>query len=359
MCISLEKARVPTGARGKGSVAAWGSGRRAARGAVPVAQLVIFVIVIAVVAIAAWWFFGRPGESSILPVPTAPVAEKPGTSAEAAAPEALSVDQLYKEARAAMSENRMVAPAGNNALEYYQRILSIQPDDSGATDALRELFPFATAGAEDQINQGNFDEATRIMNLLAKADPSNYTLTILRSKLDAKRKQNDREQQLAQQQAAAAAARTQTAAQTPAASPAGAAAAPTAATPAPAEAAPATPAPARTAVAHATPAPAAAPPVPAEPAGGETRDARVVTPPHPTYPAAAARNRQDGWVEVEFTVASDGAVQKARVVASNPAKVFDREAVRAIELAKFEPRLEKGQPVSSTLRRRIEFKLGD
>ncbi|MCW5579367.1 MAG: TonB family protein, partial [Dokdonella sp.] len=40
-----------------------------------------------------------------------------------------------------------------------------------------------------------------------------------------------------------------------------------------------------------------------------------------------------------------------------PARVFDREAVRAIERAKFEPRLENGQPVASTLRRRIEFSL--
>ena len=32
------------------------------------------------------------------------------------------------------------------------------------------------------------------MNMLAKADPSNYSLTILRSKLDAKKKQSDREQ---------------------------------------------------------------------------------------------------------------------------------------------------------------------
>ena len=66
----------------------------------------------------------------------------------------------------AMGENRMVAPAGNNALEYYLRILAKAPDDSGAKDALRELFPFATGSAEDQINQGNFDEATRIVNLL-------------------------------------------------------------------------------------------------------------------------------------------------------------------------------------------------
>ncbi len=110
----------------------------------------------------------------------------------AAAADDLSANELYKAARTAVGENRMVEPPGNNALEYYLRILAKQPDDSSATDALRELFPFATAGAEDQINQGNFDEATRIMALLAKADPSNYTLTILRSKLDAKKKQNDR-----------------------------------------------------------------------------------------------------------------------------------------------------------------------
>jgi len=330
------------------------------RGAVPVVQLAILAIAVAIIALALWWYFGGAGRSSVLPTPAAPVAEKPGDAAPAPAAEALSVDQLYKEARAAMSEDRMVAPAGNNALEYYLRILSIQPDDSGARDALRELFPFATAGAEDQINQGNFDEATRIMNLLAKADPSNYTLTILRSKLDAKRKQLDREQQLAQQQAAAAAARTQASTQAPAATPAAGAPAATPAAAAPGEAAPAAASAPRQTVAHATPPPSAAPaaPAPAEPAG-ETRDARVVTPPRPSYPPAAARNRQDGWVEVEFTVAADGSVQKARVVASNPAKVFDREAVRAVEQAKFEPRLDKGQPVASTLRRRIEFKLSD
>ena len=66
---------------------------------------------------------------------------------------------------------------------------------------------FATGSAEDQINQSNFDEATRIMDLLAKADPSNYTLTILRSKLEAKKRQNERElAQQAQREAAATAA---------------------------------------------------------------------------------------------------------------------------------------------------------
>jgi protein TonB len=91
---------------------------------------------------------------------------------------------------------------------------------------------------------------------------------------------------------------------------------------------------------------------------GETRDARVVTPPRPSYPPNAVRNRQNGWVEVEFTVTEGGSVQNVRVISSDPPRVFDREAIRAVQQATFEAKLERGQPVSSTLRRRIEFKLG-
>jgi len=196
-----------------------------------------------------------------------------------------------------------------------------------------------------------------IANLLAKADPSNYTLTILRSKLDAKKKQNDREQQLLAQKTAAAAA---LAAQKPAPA-ATLPAAEAAVTPAENAAAPttdATAAKSQPKIARATPAPSAAPPppVPAAPVG-ETRDVRVLTPPSPAYPPAAARNRQDGSVEVEFTVAADGSVQSVKVLNST-SRVFDSSALSAIKNAKFAPRLENGQPTASTLRRRIDFKLG-
>jgi len=330
------------------------------RGAISSGLLILLLAVIVVVAVALWWFVGQSSAppTAVVPIPagSAPADAAP---AGAAATDDLSVSDLYKAARAAVGENRMVAPPGNNALEYYLRILARQPDDSSATDALRELFPFATAGAEDQINQSNFDEATRIMGLLAKADPSNYTLTILRSKLDAKKKQNDRDQQLQAQQAAAAAARTAGAPQPPGAASAVAPAADAAATAAPAPAAAPPVAPVRE-VARTTPPPAAVPPPPVvEEPVGESRDVRVVTPPQPSYPAAAVRSRQNGWVEVEFTVAADGSVQNAKVVGAQPARTFDREAINAIEAARFEPRLDKGKPVAATLRRRIEFKLNN
>jgi len=350
-------------------------GPRAMRGAIAASRLIALVVVVLIAAAAAWWFFGRtpgtavapgaPGATATTATPASPTAPAPVVSDE------LTTDQLYREARKAMSENRMAAPAGNNALEFYLKILAKQPDDSGAKDALRELFPFATGTAEDQINQGQFDEANRIIALLAQADPSNYSLTILRSKLDAKRKLVERDQQQQQaQQAAAALARQQGAA--PGATPAAPGATPeapaatTGTTPAAdaTGAAPGTtpPAPAPTEVASATPPPRpAATPTPAAPAApsGETRDAAVTNPPVPVYPVAAARNRQEGWVEVEFTVAPDGSVQNAHVINSNPARIFDREAVRAVERATFQPKLQGGQAVASTLRRRIEFKLGN
>ncbi|HEY6984660.1 MAG TPA: energy transducer TonB, partial [Rhodanobacteraceae bacterium] len=337
---------------------------------VPSRLIAIAAVVIVVLAAGAWWFFGRTPGTPVLPgIPAAPnAATAPATPAAPAATvsDELTVDQLYREARKAMTENRIASPAGNNALEYYLKILAKQPDDSGAKDALRELFPFATGAAEDQINQGAFDEANRIIALLAQGDPNNYSLTILRTKLDAKKKQADREQQQAQ----AAAARPQTPGAPPAATPDTAAASTTApaATPSPETttpaAAPATPPPAAsaenaTASTATTPPPAAAAPRPAPPPPtGETRDASVTTPPVPEYPIAAARNHQEGWVEVEFTVGPDGSVANAHVIGSQPSRIFDREAIAAVQRAKFQPKLENGQPVAATLRRRIEFKLG-
>ena len=349
---SFDNCDVAVTACGSGPAANQLKARLRSRGASSTAQLAIAAILVAVVALAAWWFLGGHGAVRTAAVPRPATTVAPGTpTAPALVPAAdLTVDQLFREARAAMGDKRVASPLGNNALEYYLKILEKQPSDSSATDALRELFPFASDSVQEQINAGNFDEANRVIGLLAKADPRNYTLTILRSKLDAKKKQNDRDQQqLAQKTAAAAALAAQKqvpGAGTPTtAEPAAAAPAETAAAPKPK-------------VVRATPAPSAAPPpAPAAPVG-ETRDVRAVTTPRPAYPAAAARNRQDGTVEVEFTVAADGSVQNAKVLSATPPRIFDSAALSAIKNAKFEPRLENGQPVASTLRRRIDFKLG-
>jgi protein TonB len=325
------------------------------------------IAVIAIVVLIGLYFFLSGGSKAPAPAKTAqtaPAAGAPAAAAPGAAAEAppvvpdLTPEQLLKEAGAAFREQRFVAPPGNNALEYYLKLLEKQPNNQTAKDALREMFPFATGAVETTINAGGLDEATRVINLLSKADPSNYTLTILRSKLDAKKKQVERDQAVATAAATAAAARqsqqqASATAPAPAAAPAAAAPAPAAAPP-PVETAAAPPPAPKPASTTASATPAATPA--AASAGGETRAAEVVKTSPPEYPPDAVRKHQEGWVEVEFTVMPDGSVANATVVNANPARIFNSAALRAVERWTFKPRTDNGTPTQEKMRRRIEFK---
>ncbi|MGN6312377.1 MAG: energy transducer TonB [Rhodanobacteraceae bacterium] len=253
--------------------------------------------------------------------------------------DSMTVDQLLAAARIAMNQQKLVAPKGDNAFEYYEKTLQKDPKNQVAQDALRESFPFGANAVESAIGQNNFDEAQREIGLLAKADPSNYTLTILRSKLDAAKKQQQREADQKAKAAAELAAKQAAAAK------------------AAAQAAKAPPPPP---VAQQAPAPVQEAPKPAPPPQpvGETRAAQAVSPAAPEYPLEAARNRTSGYATVEFTVNPDGSVSNAHVIASQPHRVFDQAAIQAVSRSKFKPALKDGQPVPSTLQRRIDFKFG-
>lgn len=341
----------------------------------PIVKFIPIVVILIGVGIAAYFLAPRGNNA---PTPSAtttsgtPTPQAGAPAAPAAPVPELSKEQLIKEAGLAFREARYVAPPGNNALEFYLRVLEKEPNNQTATDALREMFPFATGAVEQDINAGSVDEATRVIDLLSKADPSNYTLTILRGKLDAKKKQTDQQQAQVAAAAAAAAANKAAAASAaaqnapPAASttPAPDAAAstsapagntsPTTATPTrPTPAAPAPTAAPQTTAAAPAPAPAPA----AAAASGESHGAEVVKTVPPVYPTEAFRKRQEGWVEVEFTVTADGKVSNAAVANSNPARVFNEAALRAVQAWSFKPKTENGTPVEEHMKRRIEFKL--
>ncbi|MGH8214550.1 MAG: energy transducer TonB [Rhodanobacteraceae bacterium] len=258
----------------------------------------------------------------------------------------MSAADLLSAAREAYAQHRLVAPAGDNAMEYYEAVLAKDPKNQVAKDALRETFPFGVPDVEKAISQNNFPEANREIDVLSKADPTNYTLTLLRSKLDAQQKLQTRQQQEAQQKAQRAAqlAAAQQAAATKAAAEKEAAAklaaqqqATAAARPAPA------------------PKPAAAPPP--KPAG-VTRGAQVVKAASADYPLEAARNQTSGYAVVEFTVGASGAVSNVHVISSSPRRVFDQAAIHAVEHSEFKPALKDGEPVSAVLQRRVDFKFG-
>jgi len=290
----------------------------------------------------------QPGAAATAPAAKPATASTAAQQAQAQAEQAaqaklgaMSVDQLLAAARTAMNQQKLVAPKGDNAFEYYETALQKDPKNQVAQDALRESFPFGANAVEAAIGQNNFDEAQREIGLLAKADPSNYTLTILRSKLDAAKKQQQREADQKAKAAAELAAR-----QAAEAKAAAAAKAP------PVVQQPVVQQP------QAAPAVEAPKPTPPPQPVGETRAAQVVTPAAPEYPLEAARNRTSGYATVEFTINPDGSVSNAHVIASRPARVFNSAAIQAVSRSKFRPALKDGQPVSSTLQRRIDFNLG-
>lgn len=78
----------------------------------------------------------------------------------------------------------------------------------------------------------------------------------------------------------------------------------------------------------------------------------------PKYPPAAARDGVNGWVRLRFNIAADGRVTDVKVLAAEPRRVFDHEAMRALKNWKYQPKLENGRAVAqSDLEVQLDFRL--
>ena len=71
---------------------------------------------------------------------------------------------------------------------------------------------------------------------------------------------------------------------------------------------------------------------------------RVSFPP-PEFPRRALRLGVEGTVRLEFDVATDGSVLDPFVVESNPPNVFDRNAIKAVRKALYQPPTYNGTSV--------------
>ncbi|ELP99703.1 hypothetical protein A989_17263, partial [Xanthomonas translucens DAR61454] len=101
---------------------------------------------------------------------TAPAATAPAAPPVSAKVQSMGTEQLHASASQALRENRMYAPAGNNAVEYYLALRDKQPDDAGVKSALTDLMPYTLIAAEQSINREDFAEAQRLVALIEKID---------------------------------------------------------------------------------------------------------------------------------------------------------------------------------------------
>lgn len=130
-----------------------------------------------------------------------PAATAP-TPATAVSPQvqSMAAEQLRESATKALQDNRMYAPAGDNAVEYYLALREKQPQDATVNSALTDLLPYTLIAAEQGISREEFPEAQRLIALIEKVDPQAPALPRLKSGLEtgmktaANRSEQDAEQ---------------------------------------------------------------------------------------------------------------------------------------------------------------------
>ncbi|WP_101924812.1 MULTISPECIES: energy transducer TonB [Luteimonas] len=98
---------------------------------------------------------------------------------------------------------------------------------------------------------------------------------------------------------------------------------------------------------------------PTAPARPADRAAAPVSPGEPSYPPAAARNREEGTVVLLVQVDANGRPSDVSVETSSRSRDLDRAAVEAVRGWTFEPAIEGGKPVASSVRVPVEFTLDE
>jgi TonB family protein len=65
----------------------------------------------------------------------------------------------------------------------------------------------------------------------------------------------------------------------------------------------------------------------------------------PEYPAAALHKGIEGWVQVEFTIDTNGAIIQPTIIGHSPSRIFDRAVLTALKKSRYRPQLLNGEPV--------------
>jgi len=308
-------------------------------------------IALTLLTVAGWALMRSPHKAS-----SAPVTEAPNPAA--------GESPLLRRAAAALAANRLTQPSGDNALQLYQRMLARNPADPAARAGLAEVRERLAARADNALLEERLDEAAAAIDAARRAGVDGGRIAFLSAQLTQARGRRTGAMAVLRKADAQAPAEidaaTRTATSEPATAPTQEARLSvaiventrTAQTPAAALAASPADSPA---VRHDLDAAAET-----ERFLGDVINAKqlkllksVVA----VYPRNAEEAKIEGWVDLDFTVATDGTVRDIDVRDAQPAGTFDAAAVKALAQWRYQPPLRDGVPTAQRAKIRIRFAL--
>lgn len=104
----------------------------------------------------------------------------------AAAAEPTGASNYLARANAAFAADRMVAPAGDNALEWTLAARAVEPGSERVREGLNDLYPLVVAAIDREIARGDAGEALRVISLLESAIPNSLAARQARARLEAR-----------------------------------------------------------------------------------------------------------------------------------------------------------------------------
>lgn len=98
-----------------------------------------------------------------------------------------AIDELLREARRLRAQNQLMQPAGQNAAEFYYRVLATDPDNGIAMQGLNEITAQVAADAEALLAQGELAQVEIIVNQAQAAGLAAEGVGEIRRRLQAER----------------------------------------------------------------------------------------------------------------------------------------------------------------------------
>ena len=92
--------------------------------------------------------------------------------------------------------------------------------------------------------------------------------------------------------------------------------------------------------------------------GNSNSDARAIVQIPPQYPMEAAQKGIEGWVKLSFSINTDGSVTNIEIVDSEPKRIFDRAAKKALKGWRYKAKFVDAVPVMQhNLMIQLDFEL--